>query len=63
MIQLLLSFLAAVILAFVAYTLGADITGNTIGAILFAIVGFAVGWWVAAMLLTRARRGRDDTVR
>lgn len=62
MIQLLLSTTAAILLAFIAYTLGADITGNTIGAIVFAVIGFAVGWWVAALVFARTRRGRD-TVR
>ncbi len=58
MMKLMLSLVAAVILALVGYALGAEIVGNTIGAILFAIVGFAVGWWVAAMALARSgRRG------
>lgn len=62
MTKLVLSILAATILAAVAYAFGADITGSTIGAILFALAGFAIGWWVA-MLVARAGRGRDDTVR
>ena len=46
----------AIIVAFIGYALGSDVTGNLFGAIVFAIVGFALGMWGSALMLAVGNR-------